>query len=345
MSSRRAVVASGGREDESMSNTATLSRLFAGIEPEMEAVDQLFRERAASSIPQLNDASIHILGSQGKKLRTALTLRSGRLVGYNRDKLITLSAGFEMVHLASLVHDDIIDRALARRSLPTVNARFGNDIAILLGDYYFAKTAGLIADVEDSRVDRLFSDTVSQLVEGAILELLDAHHMDLSFDRYLDRISHKTAFLIGSCCKGGALVCGAADDAVERMRQFGHSLGMAFQIIDDVLDYCGTEAVIGKPAGNDLRQGMVTLPLIYALQSDGNGHLAQVRSIVEDPGQHTDLVPQLVAWVNSSSGIDRAVQDAMQFAQQARDILQSFPASTDRDILQETIEFVVQRER
>jgi geranylgeranyl pyrophosphate synthase len=311
----------------------------------MEAVDRLFRERATSGVALLNDASGHILGSQGKKLRTALTLLTGKLIDYRLDKLIPLSAGFEMLHLASLVHDDIIDRAATRRGLPTINARFGNDIAILLGDFYFAKTASLIADVNDNRIDRLFADTVATLVEGAIMEMLDARHLDLSYDRYLERISSKTAYLIASCCKGSATVCGADEAQIEQLRLFGHNLGMAFQIVDDILDYTGDEQTIGKPAGNDLRQGMVTLPLIYALDGDANGYLAQARLIVEEPGQHNDLVPQLVAWVQAGPAIDAALAEAKRYAALASVILNSFPTVEDRLVLGELIDYVLVREK
>jgi len=328
-----------------MSDTATLSRLFASIEPDLDAVDHLFRERATSSVTRLNDASIHVLGSQGKRLRTALTLLIGKLIGYKPERLIPLSAGFEMLHLASLVHDDIIDRAATRRGLATTNARFGSDIALLLGDYYFAKTAGLIADVNDNRIDRLFSETVATLVEGTILEMLGAHHLDLSTEHYLDRISRKTACLIAACCKGGATVCGASDEVIEQLRLFGTNLGMAFQIIDDVLDYQGSEAILGKPAGNDLRQGMVTLPLIYALESSNNGHLAQVKEIVEDPAAHIDVVNEIVSWVNNGSALSAALDEARRFAEEARTILMTFPASTDRDVLEEIVDFVLMRDR
>jgi len=328
-----------------MSNSATLSRLFTDIEPDLEAVDNLFRERAKSSVLQLNEASVHIVGSQGKRLRTALTLLTGKLIGYQREKLLPLSAGFEMLHLASLVHDDVIDRALTRRGLATTNAIFGNDVALLLGDYYFAKTAGLIADVNDNRIDRLFSDTVASLVEGTLIEMLDAHTFDLSIDQYLTRITGKTASLIAACCKGGATVCGASDEIIEQMRQFGEALGMAFQIIDDVLDYQGTESVIGKPAGNDLRQGMVTLPLIYALQQSSNGHMTEVEKLVTTPDQHTELVPEIVAWVNASNGIELALNDAEQYAEKARSLLQIFPESDERAVLEEIINFVLRRER
>ncbi|HKD74396.1 MAG TPA: polyprenyl synthetase family protein, partial [Ktedonobacterales bacterium] len=162
--------------------------------------------------------------------------------------------------------------------------------------------------------------------------------------RYLDRIERKTACLIAGCCKGGAMVCGASDEIIERMRLFGHYLGVAFQIIDDVLDYQGTEAIIGKPAGNDLRQGMVTLPLIYALDAHNNGHLAHVRSIVEDPTQHQDLVPLIVDWVNAGPANDRALAEARRYAGKAQAILTSFPPSDDRQTLEEIVDFIVQRE-
>ncbi len=330
-----------------MSTTATLSPLFANIEADMEEVDRLFHERAISQVTQLNDASIYVLGSQGKRLRTALTLLTGKMIDYRRDRLIPLSAGFEMLHLASLVHDDIIDRAATRRGLPTVNARFNNDLAILLGDFYFAKTAGLIADVNDNRIDRLFSETVATLVEGAIMEMLDAHHLDLSLDRYLQRISSKTAFLIGACCKGSAIVCAASDEQIVEMQHFGHSLGMAFQIVDDILDYIGSDESIGKPAGNDLRQGMVTLPLIYALEHDGAGHAETVRAIVEEPGQHNDLVPSLVAWVKSNGSIEAARSEARRYAHEAAEQLRAFPAvsEADRRVLEELVDFVLERDR
>ena len=150
-----------------MSDTATLSRLFSSIEPDMEAVNAAFEASATSDLPMLNSAAVHAVNSPGKKLRTALTLLSGKLLDYRFDRLLPLSVALEMVHLATLVHDDIVDNATTRRGLPTVNARYGTNIAILLGDYLFAKTAGLVADVEDFRVDKLFSE------RGAHLRRLD----------------------------------------------------------------------------------------------------------------------------------------------------------------------------
>src|SRR5882762_3271163 len=179
-----------------MKDTATLSRLFASIEPDLEQVDTTFKERATSGLDILNSASMHALGSPGKRLRTALTLLSGKLNTYRFEKLLFLSVAFEMVHLATLIHDDIVDKALTRRGNPTVNALWGDNIAILLGDYYFAKTAGLIADINENRIDHLFSDTVATVCEGTILEIMTAGRIDLSTETYYEKIKHKTACLM-----------------------------------------------------------------------------------------------------------------------------------------------------
>jgi len=328
-----------------MSDTATLSRLFATIEQDLEVVDQTFQERATSGMEMLNSAAAHALSSPGKRLRTALTLLSGKLIDYRFEKLLPLSVAFEMVHLATLVHDDIIDDASTRRGAPTVNARYGDNVAILLGDYLFAKTAGLIAEVEDFRIDRLFSETVATVCEGTIIELLSSHHMDLSEERYIERINRKTACLIGACCKGGATVGGGTDAQIALMSQYGMNLGIAFQIIDDVLDYTGSLATVGKPTGNDLRQGLVTLPLIYALRNEHNGRLDRVQRLMRAEHPTDDEVADVVKWVNAGNGITESLASARHYASRARALLSEFPTSPEHDVLNEVVDFVIARSR
>lgn len=327
-----------------MNDTATLSRLFAGIEPDLERVDATFQERATSGLDILHSASMHALSSPGKRLRTALTLLSGKLNSYRIEKLLPLSVAFEMVHLATLIHDDIVDNALTRRGNPTVNAIYGDNIAILLGDYYFAKTAGLIADIEDSRVDHLFSDTVATVCEGTILEMLTARRIDLTLETYYQKIQHKTACLMAACCKGGAIVSNAGDEDIARMYDYGMNLGVAFQIIDDVLDYTEDQATIGKPAGNDLRQGMVTLPLIYALQEQQlNGQYQRVQQVLSSETHNEEDILFIVGWVTHGTGITQALNDARRYAEQARAALYHFPPSPDRETLDRLIDFVIAR--
>jgi geranylgeranyl pyrophosphate synthase len=329
-----------------MDDTATLSRLFAGIQSDLEQVDRTFEERARSGLDILNSASMHALSSPGKRLRTALTLLSGKLNDYRFDKLLPLSVAFEMIHVATLIHDDIVDHANIRRGNPTVNAIWGDSIAILLGDYYFAKTAGLIADINDNRIDRLFSDTVATVCEGTIMEMMTARRIDLTVQSYYEKISHKTACLMAACCKGGALVGQASDDDVAVLYEYGLNLGIAFQIIDDILDYTEDQATTGKPAGNDLRQGMVTLPLIYALQQQPlNGRLEQIHSILNSERSSEDDIRAVVAWVVNGDGITQAFADASRYADDARAALYHFPRSSSRDTLDELIDFVVMRKR
>jgi geranylgeranyl pyrophosphate synthase len=326
-----------------MSDTATLSRLFATIEPDLEIVDREFQQRASSGLDIMNAAAAHATSSPGKRLRTALTLLSGRLFTYNFDKLLPLSVAFEMTHLATLVHDDIIDRAATRRGIPTVNARYGDQVAILLGDYLFAKTAGLIADVEDFRIDRLFSDTVATVSEGAIIELRTARRMDVSVEYYLERVNRKTACLIGACCKGGAIVGGGSDAQIALVHEYGLNLGIAFQIIDDVLDYTGSEQSIGKPAGNDIRQGLVTLPLIFALQNEHNGRLDQVHRLLHAETPTEEDVAAVVRWVSGTLAIDESLALARQYAARAKALLTELNDSDDRQVLVELIDFVMAR--
>jgi geranylgeranyl pyrophosphate synthase len=328
-----------------MSDTATLSRLFAPIEPDLEIVDREFQRRATSGLDILNAAATHAMSSPGKRLRTALTLIAGKLFTYRFDKLLPLSVAFEMTHLATLVHDDIIDQAGTRRGIPTVNASYGEPVAILTGDYLFAKTAGLIADVEDFRIDRLFSETVATVCEGTIIELLSARRMDTSEERYLERINRKTACLIAACCKGGATVGDASDEQIELMNEYGVNLGIAFQIIDDVLDYTGSETTIGKPAGNDLRQGLVTLPLIYALRNESNGHMEQARRLLTAKKPTVSDVAAVVRWVNATSAIQESLALAEEYAARAKGLLMGLSDSIERATLLEVVDFVLARSR
>lgn len=329
-----------------MDDTATLSRLFAGIQSDLEQVDITFEQRATSGLDILNSASMHALSSPGKRLRTALTLLSGKLNTYRFDKLLPLSVAFEMVHLATLIHDDIVDNARTRRGNPTVNAIWGDNIAILLGDYYFAKTAGLIADIEDNRVDHLFSDTVATVCEGTIMEMMTARRIDLTLQSYYEKISRKTASLLAACCKGGAIVSQAADEEITWLYDYGLNLGIAFQIIDDILDYTEDQTTIGKPAGNDLRQGMVTLPLIYTLQKHStDGYRRRVHSVLNGADHTEEDILSVVAWVVNSDGVQQAQADAYRYAEKAHEALHHFPRSSDRETLDELIDFVVLRKR
>jgi len=187
---------------------------------------------------------------------------------------------------------------------------------------------------------------VATVCEGTIMEMMSAGRLDLTIENYFEKISHKTACLIAACCQGGAIVSRASDEQINLLHEYGMNLGIAYQIIDDVLDYTEDQSTIGKPAGNDLRQGMVTLPLIYALQEQPqNGHHQRVHHLLSEKTQQEEDIRTVVNWVIKSSGVKRAYVDAHYYANKAREALHHFPASQDRNVLDELIDFVVERTR
>ena len=256
-----------------MNGTATLRRLFAGIATDLQAVDRSFQERVTSGLDNLDALAAYALNVPGKRLRVGLTLLSGKLTEYHIEKLLPLSVALEMAHLATLVHDDIIDAAGTRRSQPKLNARYGDHLAILLGDYLLAKTAALAPEVEDHRINHLLADTVGTVCEGRMHEVSSTGRLDLSIDTYLERVHRKTACLVSACCQGGAIVGGGSNTQIAALHEYGLHLGMALQIADDALDYTGSRANIGMLVGSNLRRGLVTLPLICALAADHDGHV------------------------------------------------------------------------
>ena len=191
----------------------------------------------------------------------------------------------------------------------------------------------------------LFSETVASVCEGSIIELVSERTFDRSLNLYLERITRKTAVLMAACCKGGAIVGSGSDAQIALMEDFGRNLGVAFQIMDDVLDYRGTTASIGKPAGNDFRQGLITLPLIYALEEDGNSRAAWVEELLRSDQLTDQQVDEVVAWVKSSSGIEQAQKLAHHYGMRAHALLSEFPAAPERTVLEELVDFVITRTR
>src|ERR1700690_1372566 len=223
----------------------------------------------------LGDVASHLLGAGGKRLRPTLTLCAAYAVsGESADatNAVTGGASVELVHLGSLYHDDVIDEAETRRGVPSVNARWSNIVAILAGDYLLAQASGLAASL-GADVAALLAATIGELCRGQVLELQYLYDTDRSEDSYLSAIEGKTATLMATSCRGGGMVSNVSADTLDALTQFGHHLGMCFQVVDDVLDVTQTEAELGKPAGNDVHEGVYTLPVIYALQSPNGPQL------------------------------------------------------------------------
>ena len=271
--------------------------------------------------PELEFALKHILSSGGKRIRPTIALLIGDMLGGNPDDLIILGASVELLHTATLVHDDLIDGALLRRGTPTLNANWSAAATVLAGDYFFSRSASLGAGLDDPAILRIFADTLSTIVSGEITQLFDRQYM---FDRkaYHQRIYEKTASLFSMAAKTAAMLSPVDEEVVEYASSYGHELGMAFQIVDDILDFTGEQAMMGKPVASDLRQGIITLPAIYYQELNPDDDSIE---IVISGGVEEAQINSLIGKIQASEAIELAHQEAEQFVNRAINALEKLP--------------------
>lgn len=236
------------------------------IDDELNKLQNFIEVNTVSPQPLVSSAVSELVSAGGKRIRPALTILAGKAYGNTDNKLIPIAASMEIIHMATLVHDDIIDDASVRRTKPTVQSRYGKDVAVFTGDYLFSKSFLIVSQYADMERLKDFADAVKRICEGEIEQFQNRYSMDVSLHKYLRRIMRKTGFLFALSCIVGLPGKNFNRKIMKRLWIYGMSLGLAFQINDDILDYVGTEASVGKPVGNDIRQGVYTLPLIYALK-------------------------------------------------------------------------------
>ncbi len=312
----------------------------AQIEDDLLRVEQLLLERTASRSAVITAASAHIVRAGGKRLRAALVLLAGKLADYSLDKVIHPAASAELIQAASLVHDDLVDQANQRRGHVTVHARWDNDVALMVGDYFFALAAGEMALSPDPRIITFYAQAVQTIVEGELNPVMVVEPFEVAFDQYLFKTGSKTASLFEAACKAGITATGGSPEDIEALGQFGFNLGIAFQIVDDMLDFTGDEQTLGKPAGNDLRQGTITLPLIHAV---ANGGPTLLRDIVHTSTPSDQEVHAAVDAVISYGGVHSAAAAAEEYVQRALTHIEHFPDTQARRALQQIAFFILHR--
>lgn len=320
------------------------------VQHDLQRVEEKMRSIGAGAYAPLAEAFLQLLSSGGKRLRPALAIAAHSLfIDRPSEKIIAMSAAVETLHNATLVHDDLIDNALVRRGITTLNALWNKGATVLAGDYLFARAAGFAAETENVRVVQLFADTLATIVEGELRQLFSSRQWNQPQDAYYPRIFAKTASLFAAATRSGAILAGATPAQEQALYDYGKDLGMAFQIVDDLLDYSGSEATLGKPVGGDLRAGIVTLPFFYFLQM--SPHPQQVIARLEQQaaaqgvnGGDSDPVGEIVAQVRSSEAMHQAAAEARDFSERAKAALDIFPPSAYRDALVELADFVVARQ-
>ena len=282
----------------------------------------------------------HILTS-GKVIRPALTLLAGRLYNYDT-KLLPMATATELLHIATLVHDDAIDKAEVRRWRQTVNRIWGEDKAILVGDYLFAKAAEYAAATENMRVVKLFAETLATICQGELRQSLDAFNLELTCTDYLERISRKTASLFSMATETGAILSQAPEESIEILRDYGYNLGIAFQIVDDIMDFIGTEEELGKPTGCDLTQGTIILPSMLLLEQHPEDN--RVKKIFQN-GDNQENVRTAIELVRNSSIVQECYRVASDYRDRACHNLHLLPARSNHQALVELANYVVNPRR
>jgi geranylgeranyl pyrophosphate synthase len=315
------------------------------MRPDLLLVEERLETAARIDYPMVSDLVLGLVRAGGKRLRPLVLLLAGRAYAYDRDNLVTAGAGVELLHTASLVHDDTVDRAGMRRGRPTLNSVLPSGAVILLGDFLFAQSAMLAAATNSPRVVAIFASTLADICDGQLREMFFAHRLDQTREEYERRIYGKTASLFAGSAEMGAIIGDAPESHVQALRQYGSDVGMAFQIVDDVLDLREGTGQLGKPAGHDLTQGTVTLPkLIYAsgltAPSEARSRLEDVVSgVVEEP----DEVRSVVEEIRSSGALDAAMHEAEQFAARSKSHLVMSPDPETREMLEEIADVICER--
>ena len=319
------------------SNTKTLDL----IADDLHLVDAKMQSTGEVFAPLAGAINL-LLGSGGKRVRPALALFVSRLYpASEREKIISLAAAVEMLHSATLVHDDVVDGALLRRGHATLNASWSQGATILAGDFIFARAAYFAAETDNVRVMRIFSQTLMTIVEGELRQLYALGDWDQPKDAYYQRIHGKTAALFAAATEAAAVLGQASEDEIVRMRDYGHNVGMAFQVMDDILDFVGDASTVGKPVGSDLRQGTITLPVFHHLQL----HPDAVRAIhnPDKKPSNGEALAQLVADIAHSPAIEATRQEAREFIAAAKACLEPWPDSVYRRALFDLADYVVDR--
>lgn len=313
------------------------------ISRELEIFEDKFKESMKSSVPLLDRITHYIVKRKGKQMRPMFVFFTAGLCGGIAESTYRGAALVELLHTATLVHDDVVDNANQRRGFFSVNALWKNKIAVLVGDFLLAKGMSLSVENNDFELLKIVSRAVQQIIEGELLQIEKARRLDINEEVYFEVIRQKTASLIASCCACGAASADADPDTIAKMHLFGEKVGIAFQIKDDLFDF-GTDDV-GKPLGNDIKEKKMTLPLIYALNSAGRKERHYIINLVKNHHEDKEKVEEVVRFVRASGGMEYAEDKMMDYQQQAFEILHSFPDNAFRQGLEKLVRFTTERKK
>jgi octaprenyl-diphosphate synthase len=314
------------------------------VRDDLAKVEREISLESVASVDAVTTISQYLQAGGGKRLRPMLVLLSARLVGPATDGVIRLAAVVELIHTATLVHDDVIDIAKMRRGRPSTNVVWGNQTSVLAGDWLYMQAFQVALRERNFHVLDLLIGLTQAMVEGELLQLERIGKADVSEADYMELVDRKTAALFSACARLGSFVAGADDETETRLGEFAWNLGMAFQLVDDVLDFTSAEKILGKPVGNDLREGKVTLPLIYALENASPEERALIETVLSDGNYEAVPFLEILKFLNRYKGVERAMDRAQSFTDKARALISTFPETSYQKALLAITELVTDRD-
>jgi len=322
----------------------TGKEIFELVRADLQKVEKEFCEESVSSVQPITEIGQYLQVSGGKRLRPALVLLSAKLCGYEGAAAIRLGAVVELIHTATLVHDDVIDGAEIRRGRPSTNSRWGNHMSVLAGDWLYMQAFNTALAERNFKILDLLIGLTQVMVEGELLQLTCLRKMDVTEDGHLELAYRKTACLFSASVRLGALLGGKSEDEEALLGSYGVNLGLAFQLIDDVLDFTSSEEVLGKPTGSDLREGKLTLPIIYFLRRCTPEEARKVSRVLEEGGYHSVSFSEILDLIRRYKTLEATRERAQDFAEKAKHCLDGFPNSLYKDALRSVPDFIVERE-
>lgn len=322
-----------------------MEKVMALLQDDLEKVEAQFKEDLNSGVPLIRKVGEYVLSSGGKRMRPMLLLLSARLSGYKGDNHIGLASVVEFIHTATLLHDDVVDSAVLRRGNASANAIWGNEASVLVGDFLFAKSFSIMVRGGNLEILKALSDATTMMAEGEVLQLISTCDLDLDEERYIRVIQDKTAILIAAACRVGGLLGEVSPEKEEALSLFGMELGIAFQLMDDALDYVADQDEFGKARGHDLEEGKMTLPLIHALRQCTDEERQMVAAVVEQEELEEAELESVIALIEKYDGIDYARKRAAEMVAQAKTRLSIFEDCPAKEALFVVSDYVVSRRK
>ncbi|OQM45154.1 heptaprenyl diphosphate synthase component II [Anoxybacillus sp. UARK-01] len=316
-----------------------LKAMYAFLDADLQVIEKELEAAIQSDYSLLSEAALHLLQAGGKRIRPVFVLLSGKFGQYDIERIKHVAVALELIHMASLVHDDVIDDAELRRGRQTIKAKWSNRFAMYTGDYIFARSLERMTRIGNPVAHRILAHAIVEVCRGEIEQIKDKYRFDQSLRCYLRRIKRKTALLIAVSCQLGAIAANAPQEVAERLYTFGYYVGMSFQITDDILDFIGTEKQLGKPAGSDLLQGNVTLPALFAMENaDARQKIVRVH-----PGTSAGEMKEIIDCIKASGAIEKSYAVSDWYLQKALDILDELPKSKARSTLRNLAKYIGKR--